>query len=364
MDWWSGAAAIPWERAMTAARKRQQQLTKPAGSLGELEALAIQFAGWQDRSDPRIETVRIRIFAGDHGVVAEGVSAFPQAVTMQMIHNFATGGAAIAVLARHCGADFAVVNAGTATPCPEVAGVVHAQLAPGTENFCTGPAMSEALLRRALDCGAEHAPGRGSADLFIGGEMGIGNTTAAAALASALLNLPAETTVGRGTGIDDKGLALKCAAVERALKLHMSGNTSAFDILRCLGGLEIAALTGAYIACAQRAIPVLVDGYICTVAALLACRLNPGVRAWMLFAHQSAEPGHRHVLRALSAQPLLNLGMRLGEGSGAAVVVPLLQSACRLHNEMATFAEAGVSTGGSTNASTNSSTQSSTGDAT
>lgn len=345
---------------MTAARKRQQQLTKPVGSLGELEALAIQFCGWQDRGDPCIEKVCIRIFAGDHGVVAEGVSAFPQAVTVQMIHNFAAGGAAIAVLARHCGADFSVVNLGTATPGQDVAGVVNVQLAPGTQNFCTGPAMSEEVLRRALDCGAAHAPT--AADLFIGGEMGIGNTTAAAALSSALLNLPPETTVGRGTGIDDKGLTLKCAAVQRALKLHLTRNISVFDLLRRLGGLEIAALTGAYIACAQRAIPVLVDGYICTVAALLACRLNPGARAWMLFAHQSAEPGHRHVLGALGAVPLLDFGMRLGEGSGAAVVVPLLQAACRLHNEMATFAEAGVSTNVSASASTNTSTDVSTGD--
>lgn len=349
---------------MTAARKRQQQLTKPVGSLGELENLAIQFAGWQDRSDPRIGNVWIRIFAGDHGVVAEGVSAYPQAVTVQMIHNFAGGGAAIAVLARHCGADFSVVNVGTATPGPEVAGVVNAQLASGTGNFCIGPAMSEDLLRRALDCGAAHAPTAGTADLFIGGEMGIGNTTAAAALASALLNLPPETTVGRGTGVDDQGLALKCAAVQRALERHVADNTSVFEILRRLGGLEIAALTGAYIACAQRAIPVLVDGYICTVAALLACRLNPGARAWMVFAHQSAEPGHRHVLHALGAAPLLDVGMRLGEGSGAAVVVPLLQSACHLHNEMATFAEAGVSTNVSASGSTDHSSDGSAGDST
>ncbi len=343
MDWWLEVAAIPWERAMTTARNRQQQLTKPPGSLGELENLAVQFAGWQDCSDPHIDNVQIRIFAGDHGVVAEGVSAFPQAVTVQMIENFANGGAAIAVLARHCNADFSVINMGTATPGPDMAGVVDVQLAPGTANFCIEPAMSEAQVRRALECGAEHAPAAG--DLFIGGEMGIGNTSAAAALTSALLDLPAATTVGRGTGVDDKGLALKCNAVERALKLHVSSAISAFEILRCLGGLEIAALTGAYIACAQRGIPVLVDGYICTAAALLACRFNPGVRAWMLFAHQSAEPGHRHLLHALGAAPLLDFGMRLGEGSGAAIAVPLLQSACRLHNEMATFAEAGVSAG-------------------
>ncbi|MCB1690083.1 MAG: nicotinate-nucleotide--dimethylbenzimidazole phosphoribosyltransferase [Halioglobus sp.] len=329
--------------AMDAARERQQQLTKPPGSLGELEALAVQFAGWQGRSDPRIDSVHIRIFAGDHGVVAEGVSAFPQAVTVQMIQNFAAGGAAIAVLARHCGADFSVVNLGTATPGPEMAQVVNVQLAPGTENFCRAPAMSEALLRSALDCGAKYTPT--SSDLFIGGEMGIGNTSAAAALTSALLDLPVDATVGRGTGVDDHGLSLKRDAVQRALDLHLPLIGSAFDTLRRLGGLEIAALTGAYIASAQRGIPMLVDGYICTAAALLACRLNPGVRAWMLFAHASAEPGHQYLLRALDATPLLDFGMRLGEGSGAAVAVPLLQSACRLHNEMATFAEAGVSTG-------------------
>ena len=184
------------------------------------------------------------------------------------------------------------------------------------------------------------------AELFIGGEMGIGNTSgSAAALTCALLDLPAETTVGRGTGIDDDTLALKCDAVQRALNLHAGKDISPLDILRRLGGLEIAALTGAYIACAQRGIPVVVDGYICTAAALLACRLNSGVRAWMLFAHESAEPGHRYLLQALAASPMLDFGMRLGEGSGAAIVIPLLQAACRLHNEMATFSEAGVSAG-------------------
>lgn len=343
MQWWQKLAPAPSARAMASARKRQQQLTKPAGSLGELERLAVLFAGFQDRSDPQIEKVHIRIFAGDHGVVAEGVSAFPQAVTIQMIQNFSTGGAAIAVLARHCNADFCVINLGTATPGPEVNSVVNVQLASGTENFCTEPAMSDSLVHHALNCGAEHVPE--DAELFIGGEMGIGNTTAAAALTCALLDLPAETTVGRGTGIDDDTLALKCDAVQRALNLHAGKDISPLDILRRLGGLEIAALTGAYIACAQRGIPVVVDGYICTAAALLACRLNSGVRAWMLFAHESAEPGHRYLLQALAASPMLDFGMRLGEGSGAAIVIPLLQAACRLHNEMATFSEAGVSTG-------------------
>jgi len=343
VNWWQASIAAPSQAAQAAARDRQAQLTKPPGSLGKLEHLAIQFAGWQGRCDPRLDTVAIRVFAGDHGVVAEGVSAFPQAVTVQMIHNFASGGAAIAVLARHCGASFAVINLGTVAPGPQRNGVVNLGLAPGTANFCTGAPTSEPLVLQALDCGAQYAPQ--SADLFIGGEMGIGNTTSAAALASALLGLPPASTVGRGTGVDDAGLALKRDVVQRALDLHRVDGANALELLRCVGGLEIAALCGAYIACAQRGIPSLVDGYICSAAALVACRLNPGVREWLLFAHRSAEPGHRHVLDALSALPLLDLGMRLGEGSGAAVALPLLQSACRLHNEMATFAEAGVSAG-------------------
>jgi nicotinate-nucleotide--dimethylbenzimidazole phosphoribosyltransferase len=343
MEWWNKAVATPSASARDAANSRQQQLTKPPGSLGALERVAVQFSAWQGRSEPRIESVSICVFAADHGVVAEGVSAFPQSVTVQMIQNFAAGGAAIAVLARHCGASFAVVNLGTATPAAAMPGVVNIALAPGTENFCVAPAMSEELLRRALQTGAEYAPTAG--DLFIGGEMGIGNTTAAAALTSALVKMPVEITVGRGTGVDDRGLATKCTAVRRALELHVTDGMSALEILRRLGGLEIAALTGAYIACAQRGIPVLVDGYICTAAALVACRLNPAVRQWMLFAHRSGEPGHRYLLQELDAQPLLDIGMRLGEGSGAAVALPLLQAACRLHNEMATFAEAGVSEG-------------------
>jgi len=343
MDWWHEAVAAPSQAARAAARARQLQLTKPPGSLGELERLAIEFAGWQDRVDPQLDCVVIRVFAADHGVVAEGVSAFPQAVTVQMIRNFASGGAAIAVLARQVGAAFAVINLGTAQPAPALEGVVNLNLAPGTDNFCTGPAMSDALVRLALASGAEYAPAQ--AQLFIGGEMGIGNTSAAAALTSALLGVPAADTVGRGTGVDDQGLAHKRDAVQRALDLHVAATHGVLDTLRCLGGLEIAALAGAYIACAQRGIPVLVDGYICGAAALVACRLNPAVRAWMVFAHCSAEPGHSQLLQALAAKPLLDLGLRLGEGSGAALALPLLQAACRLHNEMATFTEAGVSTG-------------------
>ena len=340
MEWWQQPAAVPSALARSAAGERQLQLTKPPGSLGKLESLAVDLAGWQDRCDPQLDRISIRVFAADHGIVVEGVSAYPQAVTTQMISNFATGGAAIAVLANHLGADFSVINVGTAEPCPELAGVVNEQLAPGTANICKQAAMSKDLLQKALKCGASAAPE--TADLFVGGEMGIGNTSVAAALTSALLGLPAEATVGRGTGVNDQGLALKRGAVQRALDLHKSEELDELETLRCLGGLEIAALSGAYIACAQRGIPSLVDGFICSAAALVACRLNPDVRQWMLFAHCSAEQGHQYLLEAMAAKPLLDFGMRLGEGSGAAIALPLLQAACRLHCEMATFSEAGV----------------------
>ncbi len=341
MDWWLEAVPEPSEPGRVAALERQGQLTKPPGSLGRLEELAVQIAAWQGCDNPQLERIGIRVFAADHGVVAEGVSAFPQSVTVEMIRNFARGGAAIAVLARRFQASFSVINMGTVEPGPELVGVVNVQLAPGTANFCSAPAMSGDQVRQALASGAEQLPS--DCDIFIGGEMGIGNTTAAAALTSALLDLPVEASVGRGTGVDDRGLALKCDAVQRALALHSAHCDSALETLRRLGGLEIAALTGAYIAAAQRGVPVLVDGYICTAAALLACCLNARVRDWMLFAHCSAEPGHRYLLAALSAEPLLDLGLHLGEGSGAAVALPLLQMACHLHNTMATFSEAGVS---------------------
>lgn len=353
MAWWNEAVSPPSAKAMERARERQRNLTKPPGSLGRLEDIAVLFAGWQDKAAPRVDHVEICVFAGDHGVVAEGVSAFPQAVTLQMIQNFAAGGAAIAVLSRLLDASFTVVSLGTASDAGDIDGVIDLQLAPGTANFCEEPAMSAEILLQALACGAAHVPdqnpanGQDTAELFIGGEMGIGNTTSAAALACALLDLPPEETVGRGTGVDEPGLVRKREVVRRALDRHLEEDIDPLEILRCLGGLEIAALSGAYIAAARRGIPSLVDGYICTAAALVACRLNPGVRDWMLFAHRSAEPGHRHLLEALDARPLLDAGLCLGEGSGAAVVVPMLRAACELHNGMATFAQAGVADGGS-----------------
>lgn len=343
--WWQLAAAAPDAALMQVAAERQAQLTKPAGSLGRLEDLAITLVGLQGRADPAVDQVHISIFAADHGIAAEGVSAFPQSVTGQMLRNFASGGAAICVLARSLGATLQVFDLGLAEPVACLPGVQHLNLAPGTANICTQPAMSDEQCVLALRAGrdglfAAHGAG---AQLFIGGDMGIGNTSSACALACALLALPLSALVGPGTGLDGPGVAHKTARIAAALELHGPALTSPLAILQRLGGLEIAALAGAYLAAAQQGVAVLVDGYISSVAALCAVRLNPTCRPWLLFSHQSAEPGHLAILQALNATPVLNLGMRLGEGSGAAVAVPLLRAACALHNEMATFSEAAVS---------------------
>lgn len=335
------------ETARAAAQARQAQLTKPAGSLGRLEEIAIQLAAMQGTLLPRIQQPWISIFAADHGVADEAVSAFPQGVTQQMLANFVGGGAAISVLARETGATLEVIDVGTLAPSP-VAGVIHAQAARGTANFCRLPAMTTVQAHAALDAGAAAcARARASgADVFIGGEMGIANTTTAAALACALLGLPGEALAGAGTGVDAAGVARKAAVVDRALALHgLASSPDPLQALCAVGGFEIAALAGAYLAAAQAGVPVLVDGFICSAAALLAVRLNPGARDWMLFAHASAESGHATLLHALDAQPLLALDMRLGEASGAAAAIPLLRLACALHAGMATFDEAGVAHG-------------------
>ncbi|MCD7097459.1 nicotinate-nucleotide--dimethylbenzimidazole phosphoribosyltransferase [Stenotrophomonas sp. MMGLT7] len=346
IEWIHAGCAIADAAAREAALARQLQLTKPPGSLGRLEALAVQLAAWQRSERPRLDTVWIAVYAGDHGVAAEGVSAFPQAVTGEMVRNFAHGGAAIAVLARELGATLEVVNLGTVNDPGEVPGVRRALIAASTANFCQAPAMTPAQLAAALAAGADSiAQARAAgAQLFIGGEMGIANTTVAAALACALLRRSPQELAGPGTGLDAAGVARKAAVVARALALHADAD-GALEQLRRLGGFEIAAMSGACIAAAQAGIPVLVDGFIATTAALAAVRINPGVRDWLLFAHRSHERGHAAVLEALQAEPLLDLGLCLGEASGAAVAVPLLRLACALHGGMATFGEAGVSQG-------------------
>ncbi|WP_417530838.1 nicotinate-nucleotide--dimethylbenzimidazole phosphoribosyltransferase [Marinobacter lipolyticus] len=341
---WTQQLPKPDAQIVRLATKRQQILTKPPGSLGQMEQLAIQLAGLQGTEQPTVDPIRITVFAGDHGVCEEGISAFPQEVTAQMIANFAAGGAAISVLAKQLDASLEVVNLGTVGEVPELAGILDEQIAPATANLAVNNAMTEDQVCAALasgDAAAERAVDAGCR-LFIGGDMGIGNTTSAAALACALLNQSPESLVGPGTGLDTAGISRKSQVVDRALKRH-GDNTDPLTVLTSLGGFEIAALTGAILGCAARGIPVLVDGYIVSVAALLGVCQQPALRDWLLFAHRSAEPGHARVLEALDAKPLLDLGMRLGEGSGAAVAVPLLRAACALHNNMASFADAGVS---------------------
>jgi nicotinate-nucleotide--dimethylbenzimidazole phosphoribosyltransferase len=344
-SWLNETCAEPDAAMAEVARVRQLQLTKPPGSLGALETVAVQLASLQRTERPSLRRVWISVFAADHGVAAEGVSAFPQAVTGEMVRNFASGGAAISVLARALGATLEVVNLGTVNDPGEIAGVRRAVIAPSTANFCVAPAMTGDQLDAALHAGAAsvHAAVHAGAQLFVGGEMGIANTTAATALACALLGASPAALAGAGTGLDAGGVAHKIAVIERALARHADADT-ALEQLRRLGGFEIAALAGAFITAAQAGLPVLVDGFIATAAALAAVRIQPGARAWLLFAHRSHEQGHAMLLRALDARALLDLDLRLGEASGAATAIPLLRLACALHNEMATFEQAGVST--------------------
>ncbi|MFZ4789697.1 MAG: nicotinate-nucleotide--dimethylbenzimidazole phosphoribosyltransferase [Candidatus Competibacteraceae bacterium] len=343
--WFDDPISAPDATVLAAARERQTQLTKPPGSLGRLEELGATLAAMQGSQQPQLDKVWISVFAGDHGVVAEGISAFPQVVTSEMIRNFARGGAAISVLAREWNARLEVVNVGSVMPLEELPGVQDARIGPGTANFVHEPAMSVEQLHEALDTGREAAERAaiGGAQLFIGGEMGIGNTTSAAAVACSLLSLPAAHLAGPGTGLNADGVAHKAFVIERGLAKQRSDQP--LIALQRLGGFEIAALTGAYLRCAQLNLPALVDGFIATVAALAAVRLRPELAAWLFYAHCSAEPGHRRLLQALEAKPLLDLEMRLGEGSGAAVAMPILRAAAALHARMATFAEAGVSSG-------------------
>ncbi|MEH6491259.1 nicotinate-nucleotide--dimethylbenzimidazole phosphoribosyltransferase [Halopseudomonas sp.] len=343
--WWQAAARSPDGGRRAQALARQTQLTKPLGALGRLEQLAVTLAGLQGRSQPAVERIWISIFAADHGIAEEGVSAYPQEVTGQMLANFAQGGAAISVLARHLGAELELLELGLVHEVGPLPGVRQLKIAPGTANFRQQPAMTSVQCAHALLAGREAVQRsiEKRADLFIGGDMGIGNTSSACALACLLLDQPVARLVGAGTGMKGGGLQHKTRVIEAALKLHRPHIDSPLEALTRVGGLEIAALAGAYIAAAQEGIAALVDGYICSAAALCAQRMNPGVAPWLLYSHRSAEPCHQELLDALDAEPLLAMEMRLGEASGAAVAVPLLQSACRLHNEMATFQEAAVS---------------------
>ena len=313
--------------AVAAARARQAQLTKPPGSLGRLEEIAAFMAGWQGTARPAIRHARAAIFAGNHGCVVHGVSAFPAAVTAAMVANFAAGGAAINALAAAAGLELTVVPLALDRP---------------TADFTTAPAMSEAECLAALSAGAAVvAPGL---DLLVLGEMGIGNSTAAAALCAHSFGGAAEDWVGPGTGVDAPGIARKIAVVDRALARHADAPRTPFETLRRLGGREIAAMAGAIVAARAARVPVVLDGFIGGAAIAPLAATDPAIVAHCLAGHRSAEPGHARLLDRLGLAPLLSLDMRLGEGSGAAVAVLVIRAALAAHDGMATFAEAGVPT--------------------
>ena len=332
------------EIARQAARERQSQLTKPPGSLGRLERLSIQIAGIQGKARPDVSRKSLFVMAGDHGVVAEGVTAFPQDVTWQMVANFAAGGAAINVLGRQVGAKVVVVDVGVVGDAPASAAVIVKKVGRGTKNMAVGPAMTREEAVRAVEVGIEvlAAEMDPPLDLVGVGDMGIGNTTPSAAIISAFTGRsPAEVT-GRGTGIDDARHAHKIGVIARALAVNQPDAAEALDVLAKVGGFEIGAIAGVMLAAAARHVPVVVDGVISSAGALVAAGLAPKVKDYLIAGHRSVEPGHRAALEHLGLEPLLDLEMRLGEGTGGAIAMHVVEAAVRTLNEMATFAEAGV----------------------
>ncbi len=346
-DWLDKPLAVPSEEHRAEAARHQGVLTKPPGALGVLERIAVDFAGWQRKKLPELTKTKIVVFAADHGVVVNGVSAFPQSVTVEMVKNFSRGGAAITVLAQELDALFEVVDVGCVTDPGLLDRVVSERVGAGTADMMTGAAMTHEELWAAFNVG-RNAVLRGADDevqLLIGGEMGIGNTTAAAAVGSVLTGISPALMTGPGTGLDNAGVITKATVITKAIEINRPDPKDPLDVLRKVGGFELAALAGFYITASQLGVPFLVDGFITSSAALAAVRFQPQVRDWMLSAHLSEEPGHSALLAALGSDALFDLEMRLGEGSGAAVAVPLLQMACRLHGKMAIFTEAGVSEG-------------------
>lgn len=300
----------------------------------------MQIAGITRSTLPRLGERTIFVLAADHGVANEGVSAYPRTVTAQMVRNFASGGAAINVLARLTGAKVVVVDIGVTTDLPEELPILHRKIAKGTRNFAVEPAMTDAEVQAAIDVGMSLTESR--PDVVCLGEMGIGNTTAASAIVAAMTGLPASTVTGRGTGIDDATWANKVDVVERALKLHHLDASKPLEVLATVGGLEIAGLVGLVLGAAMRRVVVVVDGFIATAAALVAVELCPAARSYLIAAHRSVEVGHQAALQRLELEPLFALDLRLGEGTGAALALPLLDAALALLGEMATFEEAGI----------------------
>ncbi len=329
--------------AAAEAQRHLDALTKPPGSLGRLEEIAIRLAALRGGA-PRVDHPVVFTFAADHGVVAEGVSAYPQVVTAQMVENFVRGGAAINVLARQAGARVVVADFGVAGVVPPAHGLVSCPIARGTANMARGPAMTAEAATTAIERGAalaEEAIDAG-ADLLVTGEMGIGNTTAAAAITAAIVGASPETVTGRGTGVDDPTWRRKVEVVRRALETNRPDPGDGLDVLAKVGGFEIGGLVGVVLAGAARSVPVVLDGFISTAAGLIAAALAPDVRSRLFAAHRSAEPGHALALGHLGLVPYLDLSLRLGEGTGATLFVHLARAAALIYAEMATFKSAGV----------------------
>ncbi len=337
MDWFEGGCPQPSQAHRAAAEARQKVLTKPPGSLGVLETLAIRLAELQATDRPRAARAPIVLFAGDHGITAQGISAYPPDVTVQMLHNFAAGGAAIAVLARELGAKLHVVDAGTLAE-DDIPGVTTDKPRRGTRDFSCEAAMTHEELVFALSAGrrAVERARSGGADIIILGEMGIGNTTSAAALIAAFTGRDAADVTGRGTGIDDAMLGRKIEIVAAAVAAA-APNVESLALLSRLGGLEIAALAGYIVEACTARVPLVVDGVIACAAALVADAIAPGVRDLVIAGHRSTEPGASIALAHLGLEPLVDLELRLGEGTGAALAIPLVQTAARLLTEMATL---------------------------
>jgi nicotinate-nucleotide--dimethylbenzimidazole phosphoribosyltransferase len=333
------------ERAMAEARKRQNDLTKPQGSLGLLESLSIQIAGIKGNPRPQIIHKVIFTLAGDHGVTQEGVSAYPSEVTPQMVYNFLRGGAGINVLARHIGARVVIADLGVASVLERHPDLKDKKVAMGTQNMCKGPAMSRKQAIRSVEAGIELVEEEltKGIDILGTGDMGIGNTTPSSAITACITGADAAFITGKGTGLDDEGWGRKVKIIQKALEIHRPDPRDAVDVLSKVGGFEIGGIAGVILAGAKYQIPVVIDGFISGAAALIAASLSPAVKPYLIASHQSVEQGHRIILEHLGLKPLLNLDLRLGEGTGAALGIFLVEASLKVLNEMATFSEAGVS---------------------
>jgi nicotinate-nucleotide--dimethylbenzimidazole phosphoribosyltransferase len=331
--------------SMETARARQDTLTKPQGSLGKMEDLSIKIAGIQGKPVPQIEHKAIITMAGDHGVVKEGVGNWPQEVTTQMVNNFLNGGAGINVLGRHTDTRIIIVDMGIAGELKPHPQLVSRKIATGTNNIARGPAMTREQAIKALETGIElvNTELEKGLDIIGTGDMGIGNTTASSAIFAAISGIPAERATGRGTGIDDKQLGHKITVVKKAIEVNKPDPKDPVDVLAKVGGFEIGGLAGIMLGAAANRIPIVIDGFISGAAALIATALSPGLKDYLIAAHVSAEAGHRLLLEYIGLEPLLDLDMRLGEGTGAALGIFLAEAATRILNEMATFSEASVS---------------------